>query len=121
MSLVFLKPWLLVCVGGAAGSLLRYCAGLFFGPRATTTFAVNIIGTFLLGVLTAITEDPRIRLLLGTGLLGGFTTFSTWQLEVYAAAHIDGGSKQALWILFGSLAAGSVSCWIGFSVGARLR
>jgi fluoride exporter len=121
MPPALLKPWVLVCIGGAAGSLLRYCAGLLFGPRPATTFAVNIIGTFLIGILAAATDDTRARLLLGTGLLGGFTTFSTWQLEAYAAVHIEGGFRNALWILFGSLAAGSLSCWIGFSVGERLR
>jgi CrcB protein len=121
MPRIFLEPWFLVCVGGAVGSILRYYAGIIFGPRAATTFAVNITGTFLIGVLAAMTNDTRTRLLLGTGLLGGFTTFSTWQLEVYAAAHTEGGFRDALWIVFGSVAAGSLSCWLGFSLGERLR
>ena len=79
--------WLLVAAGGAAGSVLRYGAGRlaahFLGAETVAgTFAVNVIGSFALGVLATvfITRSdwpPELRAMLTVGLLGGFTTFST--------------------------------------------
>ena len=79
--------WLLVAVGGAAGSVLRYAVGRlaahYLGADTVVgTFAVNIAGSFALGVLATIfitrSEWPlELRAMLTVGLLGGFTTFST--------------------------------------------
>ena len=114
-------PTLLVALGGATGSVLRYWAAVAFGAKPATTFAVNVIGSFLLGWLVAATTDFRIRLLFGTGLLGGFTTFSTWQLEALAAARSGNGQKETLWILLGSLSAGLAACFFGYALGHRLK
>jgi CrcB protein len=77
---------LLIAVGGAVGSLLRYgCSRLWNSatfPFGTLT--VNIIGSFLIGILWAIFSkeaDESKRLFLITGLCGGFTTFSAFSLE----------------------------------------
>jgi CrcB protein len=83
----------LVMGGGALGSLARYLTGRLAGqmmPGATWpwgTFAVNLIGGFAMGLLagwlargSAVSGEP-IRLLLGVGVLGGFTTFSAFSLE----------------------------------------
>jgi fluoride exporter len=112
---------LLVALGGAVGSVLRYGAGVMFGPQPATTFVVNVVGSFLLGALVAMTADVRTRLLFGTGLLGGFTTFSTWQLEALSAAKSPGGPKAAIWILSVSLIAGFVSCFLGYSFGQKFK
>ncbi len=82
---------LLVAAGGAAGSVARYLAGLAaLGASATFpwgTFAVNVAGSFVLGVvLGALPPGSGGRLLLGTGFCGGFTTFSTFSAEVVALA-----------------------------------
>lgn len=79
--------WLLVAVGGAAGSVLRYGAGRlaahYLGADTVVgTFAVNIAGSFALGILATIfiarTDWPlELRAMATVGLLGGFTTFST--------------------------------------------
>ena len=78
----------LVALGGALGSLARYGVGLaaarWLGlgfPWGTLT--VNIIGGLAMGLLAARTGpgDEALRLLLGVGLLGGFTTFSAFSLE----------------------------------------
>lgn len=84
---------LLVAVGGALGSVLRYGVGRWaitaLGPGFPIgTFAVNIIGGLLMGMLAgwlAQLDDgvEQLRLLLGVGVLGGFTTFSAFSLEVY--------------------------------------
>ncbi|WP_338786754.1 CrcB family protein [Metabacillus sp. FJAT-53654] len=74
-----------VAIGGACGSLLRYIISFVhqFGPFST--LFVNILGSFLLGFITAFLierkEKEWLKLLLGTGFCGGFTTMSTFCLE----------------------------------------
>ena len=81
---------LVVALGGAAGAVLRYLAGLvplrepFEFP--VKTFAVNVVGGFLIGAIAALALkggriDARTALFLRTGLCGGFTTFSTFAFE----------------------------------------
>jgi CrcB protein len=77
---------LLVASGGAVGSLLRYLVSLAhsFGPYST--LFVNLVGSFLLGIITVLIlqrkEQEWLKLLLGTGFCGGFTTMSTFSLEL---------------------------------------
>ena len=78
--------FLLIAVGGAVGSLLRYGCSRWLNSAAFPygTFLVNITGSFLIGLLWAIltkeTDDSK-RLLLISGFCGGFTTFSAFSLE----------------------------------------
>lgn len=84
----------LVFFGGGAGSVLRYGAGLLMnrhmmGSAVTfpwATLAVNVAGSFLIGLFYALSSrfnlSQEARLLLTTGLCGGFTTFSTFSNEV---------------------------------------
>ena len=83
---------LYVALGGAAGAVARYLVGVqtlrAFGPNwPFGTFAVNIVGGFLMGALAGWlahrggADQERWRLLLGVGVLGGFTTFSAFSLE----------------------------------------
>ena len=86
-----------VGIGGAAGAILRYQAGRmmtgWIGPVAMgifpwATLAVNAVGSVLMGILAGwlvrhgSAEGEQLRLLLGVGLLGGFTTFSAFSLEM---------------------------------------
>lgn len=74
-----------VAVGGALGSLARVAVDRVVAPVGAlpvATFLVNVSGALALGLLLARTEDPRWRALLGTGLLGAWTTFSTLAVEV---------------------------------------
>lgn len=84
---------LLVAVGGAAGSVARYLVGAaalrWIGPGwPWGTMTVNIVGGFLMGLLTgwlalkAAGQQETLRVLLGVGILGGFTTFSAFSLDV---------------------------------------
>jgi CrcB protein len=79
-----------VFVGGATGTLLRYGLVQVDALSGTqwpwATFVANVVGAFLLGLVVAIFAnhaDSVKRALLGTGLCGGLTTFSTFQLELY--------------------------------------
>src|SRR3954468_8784566 len=91
---------LLVAAGGAVGSMARYQIGAWVLARTETwsfplgTFIVNVLGCLIAGVLIGIAEyrgflTPELRLLLFTGFLGGFTTFSAFGVE--AVARIEGG------------------------------
>jgi CrcB protein len=111
----------MVGAGGAVGSVCRYLAAVFFGAGPVTTFWVNVIGSLLIGVIAGATppSDLRIRLFLATGVLGGFTTFSAWQLEALMATQAREWTSTAA-ILFGSLAAGFVAVATGYWIGSRV-
>jgi fluoride exporter len=87
-----LKQILIVALGGAIGSVARYKLGGFTLHHTQawnfplSTFGVNLVGCLAIGVLAALVEhhdlfSPSVRLLLFTGLLGGFTTFSAFGYE----------------------------------------
>lgn len=84
--------WLAIALGGALGSVLRFAAVSYLTPLLNIrfplgTFVVNLLGSFLIGVayvlLVEKTKLPvEYRLFFITGLLGGFTTFSAFSLEI---------------------------------------
>ena len=72
--------FLIVGLGGAAGSMMRY--GVTLGwPGTFATMSVNIAGSFVIGCLTAFLTDSSALLFLTIGLCGGFTTFSTFSMQ----------------------------------------
>ena len=83
---------LLVLAGGGIGSLLRYGVSGVFAKAGSDfplgTLLVNLTGSFLIGLLWGISEKavfhPNLRIFLFTGLLGGFTTFSAYNLETFS-------------------------------------
>ena len=85
-----MKQVLLVFIGGGTGSVLRYIISKFFNNSETGipygTFAVNILGSLLIGIILGLatkneTLTQNHTLLLATGFCGGFTTFSTFAYE----------------------------------------
>ncbi len=85
-----MNDFLVVAAGGAFGAVCRYLvyilAGLFFGT-GVATLTVNIVGSFVMGVLVegmalAWNVNQQFRLFLLVGILGSFTTFSTFSLDV---------------------------------------
>lgn len=86
-----IRPILLVAIGGASGSVLRYLTSEFFKKYTASsfpigTFIANIVGCLLIGVLIGIfdktgSENPQLKWLLITGFCGGYTTFSTFSYE----------------------------------------
>jgi CrcB protein len=109
---------LFIGLGGALGTLARHgvsvwCAQMFGTAFPYGTLAINFIGSFLLGVVMklSLTTDflsPTVRLALGTGVLGGFTTYSTFSYETFTFLR-DGawltGIANALLTLLGCLLA----------------
>lgn len=113
---------LLVAAGGALGSLARFgvsiAAARWFGLGFPWgTLAVNVIGGLAMGVLAArvTSEHESLRLLLGVGVLGGFTTFSAFSLETVRLME-QGAALAALYVL-ASFVLSVGACWLGYSLG----
>lgn len=114
--------WLLVAIGGAAGSVLRYAANRvaahYFGPDTVVgIFAVNVLGSFALGFLATVfmqrTGLPiELRAMATVGLLGGFTTFST--LAYDGVRLLSGGEYMRAGIsLAANVVVGLAAAWLG--------
>lgn len=110
-----MKDALLVFVGGGAGAVLRW---LLFTvtPTPWGIVGVNLLGSCLLAMVAhpANGLPAAWRLLLGTGVLGGFTTYSTFNLDMLHALHASHPGRAALiggLTLLGGLAAGALGWW----------
>lgn len=123
-----LMPYLLVGLGGFIGANVRYALSSWVGNRVDArfplgTFLINVSGSFLLGFLAAfiaqraVPNADALRLALGVGLLGGYTTFSTFEFETHALFE-DGVWLTALANIVLSVFAGLVAVRLGI-VAAR--
>ena len=84
-----------------------------------STVAINLVGSFLLGLLVAGQWFSRdLREGLGVGFLGGFTTFSTFSVDT-AALLRSGQSLTALTYLFGTVIVGLIATWTGIALARR--
>jgi CrcB protein len=113
----------LVAVGGACGVLARYGIGkatLHTDALMWSTVGINIVGSFLLGLLAAEHWFSRdIREALGVGFLGGFTTFSTFSVQV--VLDVDGGEPwRALGYVVASVLGGIAAATCGYLLGRKL-
>lgn len=119
----------LVAAGGALGAVARVAVGLYV-PAAQAgwpwgTMVVNLSGALLLGLLLGVVDEflaggTWARPLLGTGILGGYTTFSTLSLEIerlVSAGHAVVAAGYGL----STLAAGLLTVWIGSTAAVTLR
>ncbi|WP_243400183.1 fluoride efflux transporter FluC [Arthrobacter glacialis] len=130
MSLPFLRPQSLgwVALGGTLGAGAREALILGMPDVGHVPWAIvlaNIVGAFLLGLLySALSTIPqaraqrtrRLRLLLGTGFCGGFTTYSTLALGVVVMAG-SGGLFWATAYALGTVLFGALATWAGIAVG----
>jgi fluoride exporter len=118
-----------VVIGAGIGGGLRYVLGGWIAERWGVsfpwhTFAINISGAFLLGILMALTVErslvpPSMRLFLGVCILGGFTTFSTLSYESVALVE-QGLFVQGAANMFGSALLGMVAAVVGLFVGRAI-
>ena len=120
-----IKNFLIVGLGGAAGSMLRYGVQKLFNIQSaaafpTGTLLVNISGCFLIGILwgfasRTLTWNEEMKLLLMTGFCGGFTTFSAFTLEGMGLLK---ESKTALFIIYltASVVGGLLATFIGIRI-----
>ncbi|WP_288687782.1 fluoride efflux transporter CrcB [Acinetobacter gandensis] len=114
--------WLLVALGGALGATLRYGTGVLLikptGLFPWTTWWVNVIGCFLAGVFFAVSQkysflQSEARLFLMVGILGGFTTFSSFGLETFQLLR-QGHSAVAFSYAISSLVIGVIVLGLGY-------
>jgi CrcB protein len=118
-----LTKYLAVAAGGALGAMLRYYLGgsplaHVAAPFPTTTFVINVTGSFLLGLfLTLVAErltfvGPHLRLAFAVGFVGAYTTFSTFE---YETALLFEGRRFGLALVYVvlSCAAGFGAVWLG--------
>jgi CrcB protein len=115
---------LLVLLGGGAGAIARFALDAAvqarrLGEAPLGTFAVNLGGSFLLGLLVGLSISHRAMLILGTATLGSYTTFSTWMLETHRPA--EDGEVQLAWLnIAAGLAAGLAAAALGKALGGAL-
>lgn len=112
----------LIILGGGIGSLARYSVsgwvhGKYAGVFPLGTLTVNLVGSFLIGVLWALFESatmsPALRVFLFIGILGGFTTFSTYSLETLSLVR-DGEVRTALLNILVNNVGGILLAFAGF-------
>ena len=120
---------LTVGCGGFVGAAARYAIGgavhrLIPTPFPLGTFLVNASGCFAIGLLATVLEErvaiaPGLRLFWLIGVLGGYTTFSTFGFETIALLR-EGSVIAAAWNVLGQVTVGLVAVWIGMALGRAL-
>jgi fluoride exporter len=114
---------LLVLLGGALGTGCRYWLSTFVYTVVENptfpyaNFIINVSGSFIIGILAELFEarvlvSPTIRATLSTGVLGGYTTFSSFSLETFSLLR-DGEMWLALFNALGSVLLGLIAVWMG--------
>jgi CrcB protein len=113
---------LLVIAGAAVGAPLRFATDRIVQSRHATgfpwgTFTVNVVGSFVLGVVVGAAASPWLTALVGTGFCGALTTYSTFGYETVQLAA--GGSRVfAVFNALGSIMAGLGAAGLGLAIGA---
>ncbi|AFV76969.1 crcB protein [Thermus oshimai JL-2] len=123
-----MERYLLVALGGALGSALRYGFGAWvqgvLGPAFPySTLLVNLLGSFFIGLVLRLSLEGVLsgegRLFLAVGVLGGFTTFSTFSYELLTLAQ--GGEWAKAFLYAGlSLLLGFLLVFLGYRLGGAL-
>ena len=115
---------LFVAVGGLIGVLARYGINRLAPDGASllwSTVAINVTGSFLLGLLVAEQWFSRdVREGLGVGLLGGFTTFSTFSVQIVLEVDAGRPERAAVYVL-ASVVGGIAAAAAGYGLGRALR
>ena len=122
---ILLLNLLAIAIGGAIGAVARYLLSAFVLRVSGTlfplgTFVVNVIGCVVFGAIAGaatqrVEMSPTVRLFLLTGILGGFTTFSSYAFESFVLVR-DGQFLWATINVVGQVVAGLVGLWVGYVV-----
>ncbi len=124
-----MTKYVLIMLGGALGAGSRFAVGTFVARFYTAvfplaTFLINVSGSFLIGLLMMLflyrsTISANWRLFLVTGILGGYTTFSSFEWETFFAIR-SGASPVAILYVLLSVVLGLVAAWLGALLAVRL-
>ena len=120
-----------VAIGGAAGSCLRYWVSLLLGPLTVgqgfpwATLTANVLGSLGLGLIFVLGEGRTlfgadVRLFLGTGVMGGFTTYSAFNLESIGLMQNGAWGRAALY-MGGTIVVCLVAGALGLMLGRAIR
>ena len=107
---------LLVAAGGAIGAMARYGSVQIAARYAAFpigTMLINILGSLLIGILMAKLQNDSVKLLLITGVLGGFTTFSAFSWDALQLIQRGQAAQAALYIL-GSVLLSLLAVYVGY-------
>jgi fluoride exporter len=120
--------YFVVLLGAGLGGLARYAAGTWimarYGGRFPMgTFVINVTGSFLIGLLMALFSErfqphPNWRLFLVVGILGGYTTFSSFEYETFQSIR-DGARWMGILYMTGSVLLGYCGVWLGATLASR--
>ncbi len=119
---------LLVALGGAIGASTRYLLGMWIQTRLGPdfpwgTFAINTSGSFLIGLVLGLVDTGMLsaeaRLFLAVGVLGGYTTFSSFSYETLELLS-DGNIQAFLFNALGQLVAGLLAVYLGIALSRSL-
>lgn len=114
-----IRNLLLVALGGAVGSVLRYLLSGINTSFPWGTFAVNILGSLLIGIFVGLVSkgvlSPEMKLLMVTGFCGGFTTFSTFANESFGMMKAGDVLQMALYVGV-SVVIGILAVWSGMAL-----
>ena len=122
--------WIAIAVGGALGSMARHGVNHLVHVRWLTTrfpvgtVAVNVAGCLAIGLLAGLLASERIALrahwreFVFVGLLGGFTTFSTFGLDTFLLARTHSAGQAGLSVAI-QVVGGLAAVWLGYHLGAR--
>ena len=123
--------WLMVGAGGALGSLARHGFNRLVHHATlgsafpVSIFLVNVLGSAAVGVLSGVIASGRTqmgleaRTFLIVGVLGGFTTFSSFSLDTLALVRA-GHPAQAMWNVIGQVGLSLIAVWLGLVAGEKL-
>src|ERR1700689_3826004 len=122
--------YLMVAIGGALGSVLRFWLGSYIGGRLGNrfpygTFAVNMTGSFLIGVVLTVLAGKtqwslNWRYLIPIGFIGGYTTFSAFEYETFRLFQ-DGQMVSAMLNVALSVVIGFAGVWLGVVAGRAIQ
>lgn len=117
-----IQKFLAVALGGSIGAVLRYLIFIIFEKSHSTSFpwstlAVNMAGSFLIGLLWGLFDkfyvSPGIRLFIFVGILGSFTTFSTFAFDVFSLGK-DGSIRNLVLYISATNIFGIALAFIGY-------
>lgn len=127
-SIPTMMRFILICAGGAIGTGARYLvsmgtAALFGTSFPYGTLAVNLIGSFLMGILLHINPtgeflSPAARLVLTAGVMGGFTTYSSFNAETLQFLQ-DGDVQRGILNAIAMLSSCLIAGWVGIAMAGR--